>query len=110
MSFIHNTNQQMYLFDPYYGLTETELKYLKESWAEVFANEIFPMINEDRFSVLYSDNPATRPNNPVNVNMGLIMLREMFVQTDEEAQTSLYFDIRYKYALHTTGSLLNNSG
>jgi hypothetical protein len=102
VSFCHNTNQQMNIFDPFYGLTEREAKRLKNSWAEVFSSTIFPIINEDRFSVLYSDNIATRPNNPVNVYVGLLMLREIFRQSDEEALDSLMFDVRYQYALHTT--------
>jgi hypothetical protein len=43
-----------------------------------------------------------RPNNPVNVYFGLLILREVFGQSDEEALYSLMFDIRYQYALHTT--------
>jgi len=52
--------------------------------------------------VLYSDNLASRPNNPVNVYFGLLILREVFNQSDEEALNSLMFDIRYQHALHTT--------
>lgn len=102
MSFCRNTSQQMNLMDPIYQLTERERKRLKNSWAEKFSNEIFPLINEERFSVLYSDNPASRPNNPVNVYVGLLMLKEIFTQSDEECLDSLMFDIRYQYALHTT--------
>jgi hypothetical protein len=102
MSFCPNTSQQMNLFDPIYQLTERERKHLKNSWAEKFSHEIFPLINEERFSVIYSDNPATRPNNPVNVYIGLLMLKEIFTQSDEECLDSLMFDIRYQYALHTT--------
>ena len=102
MSFCRNTAQQMNMFDPLYKLTEREKKRLKNSWAEEFSKIIFPLINEERFSVLYSDNPASRPNNPVNVYLGLLMLKEIFGQSDEEALDSLMFDIRYQYALHTT--------
>ena len=90
------------MFDPFYGLTKREQKRLKNSWAEQFSSNIFPLINEQRFSGLYSDNYATRPNNPVNVYFGLLMLKEIFCQSDEEAIDSLMFDIRYQYALHTT--------
>jgi hypothetical protein len=72
------------------------------SWAETFSKKIFPFINEDGFKVLYSDNKASRPNNPVNIYFGLLILREIFNQSDEEALNSLMFDIRYQYALHTT--------
>lgn len=90
------------MFDALSNLTERERKRLKNSWSEKFSSEIFPLINEDRFSVIYSSNYASRPNNPVNVYLGLLMLREIFSQTDEEAIDSLIFDIRYQYALHTT--------
>lgn len=102
MSFCRNTSQQMSVFDPIYNLTERELKKLKNSWSEEFSCRIFPLINEERFSVLYSDTYASRPNNPVNVYFGLLMLREIFSQSDEEAIDSLIFDVRYQYALHTT--------
>ena len=78
MSFCRNTSQQINLFDSTNQLTERELKHLKNSWSEQFSKEIFPLINEARFSVIYSDNPATRPNNPVNVYIGLLMLKEIF--------------------------------
>ncbi len=84
------------------NLTEREQRILKNTWAEEFSNTIFPIINEDRFSVLYSSNPASRPNNPVNVYVGLLMLKDIFAQSDEEAMESLLFDIRFQYALHTT--------
>jgi hypothetical protein len=102
MSFQLNNAQQMAVNDALLSLTERERKYLKDSWAETFSKKIFPFIEEDRFSVLYSDNPASRPNNPVNVYFGLLILREIFNQSDEEALNSLMFDIRYQHALHTT--------
>ena len=102
MSFHLNTNQQMALHDSLLSLTEREMKHLKGSWAETFSKKIFPFITEDRFSVLYSDNSASRPNNPVNIYFGLLILREIFNQSDEEALNSLMFDIRYQHALHTT--------
>ena len=102
MSFQLNNEQQMAINDALLSLTEREMKYLKGSWAETFSKKIFPFIDEDRFSVLYSDNPASRPNNPANVYFGLLILREIFNQSDEEALNSLMFDIRYQHALHTT--------
>ena len=102
MSFHLNNAQQMAINDSLLSLTEREMKHLKGSWAETFSKKIFPFIKEDRFSILYSDNPASRPNNPVNVYFGLLILREIFNQSDEEALNSLMFDIRYQHALHTT--------
>ncbi|MEA2087484.1 MAG: transposase [Candidatus Caldatribacteriota bacterium] len=102
MSFQLNNTQQMAIHDSLLSLTERERKYLNNSWAETFSKKVFPFIKEDRFSVLYSDNPASRPNNPINVYFGLLILREIFNQSDEEALNSLMFDIRYQHALHTT--------
>jgi len=102
MSFHLNNAQQMAINDSLLSLTERERKYLNNSWAETFSKKIFPFIAEDRFSILYSDNPASRPNNPINVYFGLLILREIFNQSDEEALNSLMFDIRYQHALHTT--------
>ncbi len=102
MSFQLNNAQQMAINDALLSLTARETKYLQDSWAETFSKKIFPFIDEDRFSVLYSDNPASRPNNPVKVYFGLLILREVFGQSDEEALNSLMFDLRYQYALPTT--------
>lgn len=102
MSFCKNTSQQLRINDPLNGLSVRERKRLENCWAKEFGDVIFPLFNEARFSVLYSENHASRPNNPVNVYLGLLILKSMFQQSDEEALDSLLFDIRYQYALHTT--------
>lgn len=103
MAFKTNQFQQMNLFDPLYSMSERNKRFLQKSWANDFANIVFPAINEERFSVLYSDNAATRPNTPVNVTVGALLIKEMFGHTDEEFLETLLFDIRYQYTLHTTG-------
>jgi len=80
MSFQLNKEQQMDIYDSLFLLTEREIKHLKGSWAEIFSKKIFPFIDEDRFRVLYSDNPASRLNNPANVYFGLLILKEIFNQ------------------------------
>ncbi|MBO5158435.1 MAG: transposase, partial [Lachnospiraceae bacterium] len=65
MSFRTNDCQQISLNDKLTNLTEREKKALDKSWAKIFADEIFPAIDEERFAVLYSDK-ASRPNTPVN--------------------------------------------
>lgn len=66
-----------------------------------FAEEIFPAINESIFSVLYSDK-ASRPNTPVNIIIGSLIIKEVLNMTDDEMVEALMFDIRFQYALHTT--------
>ena len=102
MSFVLNDSQQFSLNDPYYSLTDRERRFLKNSWSYYFSENIFPKINEKRFSVLYSDNPASRPGTPVNVLIGALLIKEMRNQTDDDILESLLFDYRYQHALHTS--------
>ena len=101
MAFVANNSQQLSLMDSTFNLTERERKFLEKSWAKTFADKIFPSINEEIFSVLYSSN-ASRPNTPVNVIVGALILKEALGDSDEELVEALMFDIRYQYALHTT--------
>jgi len=99
--FCKNVSTQASLFNPIEKMPKYLVDILKKSWCHSFREYIFPYINEERFSVLYSDNHATRPNSPVNVIIGLLIIKEIFQQSDEELIGSLYFDIRYQYALNT---------
>ena len=101
MSFRTNESQQLSLFDASFGLTPREQKALERSWAKVFADDIFPAIDEERFSVLYSDK-ASRPNTPVNVIIGALIIKELYDLSDDEVVDNLMLDPRYQYALHTT--------
>ncbi len=53
MSFFTNPSQQMTLDDSTYHLTKREQKALEKSWAKPFAEEVFHMIDEELFRVLY---------------------------------------------------------
>ncbi len=66
MSFATNQSQQISLFDATANLTDREDRLLEKSWAKYFAENIFPEIEEEPFSVLYSDRPS-RHNTPVNL-------------------------------------------
>ena len=102
MAFAANERQQIRLEDSTFNLTQRGQRFLKRSWAEYFSQHIFPLINEERFAVLYSSNPASRPNTPVNVIIGLLMLKELFNLTDDNLLETVIFDVRFQYALHTT--------
>src|SRR5690554_3418587 len=101
MSFVKNDCTQISFNDSMLSLTERERKFLDKSWAKPFADNIFPAIKEDDFAVLYSD-VASRPNTPVNIIIGSLILKELLGLTDDEVLESLMFDIRFQYALHTT--------
>ena len=101
MSFKTNECQQLALEDSFIQLTERERKALEKSWAKFFADEIFPVIDEQRFSVLYSDKDS-RPTAPVNVIISALIIKELFDYSDDELFENLMFDLHLQYALHTT--------
>ena len=101
MSFKTNDVEQLSLFDSFTNLTAREQKALENSWAKVFAEEVFPKIDEKPFAVLYSEK-ASRPNTPVNVIIGACIIKELFDYSDDEMVEGLMLDLRLQYALHTT--------
>ena len=101
MAFRTNDSHQISMYDSFQSLTAREQKALEKSWAKTFADEVFPQIDEKRFSVLYSDK-ASRPNTPVNVIIGALILKELFNLSDDEVVEDLLLDPRFQYALHTT--------
>lgn len=78
MSFVKNDNQQLTVLDSTFNLTEREKRMLEKSWAKIFADKVFPAIDENIFSVLYSKK-ASRPNTPVNVIVGALILKELLM-------------------------------
>lgn len=101
MAFKSNSYQQISFQDSFNGLTSREQKVLEKSWAKVFADELFPAIDEEPFRVLYSSE-ASRPNTPVNICIGALIIKEIFGISDDEVVENLILDPRYQYALHTT--------
>lgn len=102
MAFSANKHQQLSLDDNFNQLTDRTRKFILNSWAGGFAEKIFPLINEERFSVLYSSNTFSRPNTPVNILIGALLLKEMCGLTDDELLLNILTDVKYQYALHTT--------
>ena len=58
----------------------------------------FCRIDEDIFAILYSDK-ASRPNIPVNVLVGLEILKSGFGWSDAELEDALHFNLQVRYAL-----------
>jgi len=102
MSFKTNDYQQITLDYRFNALSSRTQKIVLKSWAKDFAEIVFPAINEDRFSVLYSEQSFSRPNTPTNVTVGSFMLKEMRGLSDDEPLDSICCDTRFQYALHTT--------
>lgn len=102
MGFRTNSHQQISLTDRMNRLTEREQRYFAKTWAKPFAETIFPLIDESKFSKLYCEDNG-RPNTPVNIVIGALFLKEINQLTDEELHESILFDTRFQYALHLTG-------
>ena len=102
MSFKANNLQQITLTDSFNSQSQRTQKIVLKSWAKDFSDIVFPAINEERFAVLYSDHRFSRPNTPVNVMIGALMLKEMNGLNEDELLQAICCDVRYQYALHTT--------
>ena len=74
------------------------VKRLHRSWAATFREEVFQRIGEDGFAVLYSEK-GSRPNTPVNILVGLEILKEGRHWSDEELYDHFCFDLQVRYAL-----------
>ncbi|MBE1554488.1 transposase [Sporosarcina limicola] len=90
--------QQFSIDDRFLNFPKYILEALQNSFAEGFYTDIFLKVNEDRFSVLYSET-FSRPNKPVNILVSLLILKELHTLSDEKLISSFYFDYRYQYAL-----------
>ena len=102
MSFVLNDSRQISLFDDLAFLSKRKLQMIEKSWAQAFSDHIFTRINEHIFAPLYSENTNSRPNAPINVVVGALILKDFINLTDEEITESCEFDFRFQYALHTT--------
>lgn len=101
MSFVLNDAQQMTLFETEAFLSKRKQRMLQNSWPQAFSDCVFTKIDETIFAPLYSSNSNSRPNSPVNVIIGAMILKEYKGLTDDEIIEEMELDDRYKYALHT---------
>lgn len=86
------------LFSGLNELPDQLREQLEASWAGTFYNEIFVRIDETIYEVLYADDPS-RPNTPVNVLVGLEMMKDGNGWSDEEMYENFCFNIQVRYAL-----------
>jgi hypothetical protein len=89
---------QQTLFSSISSLPEKILGRLETSWAGTFYQQVFARIDEERFGVLYADEPS-RPNIPVNVLVGLEILKSGFGWSDEEMYDHFCYDVQVRLAL-----------
>jgi len=73
-------------------------KIMDRSWVPGFRDLVFKKIDERRYAELYSD-VDSRPNFPVNVWVGLEVIKGMFDYTDAELLEQFHFNLLTAYAL-----------
>ena len=97
--FQENKNHlQSKLFTVETPMNNTRKLVLKNNWSEKFYEKIFRSIDEKPFNALYS-NSNGRPNFPVNILVGLEIIKEMHAITDEQLYENYHFNYLYQKAL-----------
>lgn len=71
---------------------------MNKSWAPAFRRLIFEKIDEHRYAELYST-VESRPNFPVNIWVGLEIIKGMFDLTDQELLEQFHFNLPTTYAV-----------
>ena len=79
-------------------MTPKKVRLLQRSWAEVFRYQALPLIDEQRFAPMYCPDNG-RPNRAVQTVLGVLILKEMFDLTDQEALDQLDFNLLWHHAL-----------
>jgi hypothetical protein len=91
-------HRQQSFFSSEHLLPDTLRDRLLGSWAETFYQEVFCRLDETIFAPLYSQE-ASRPNIPVNVLVGVEILKSGFGWSDEELYEQVSFNLQVRHAL-----------
>ena len=94
-------NEQVDMFGKEIKWTKYMEKRIRRGWSGYFHDVIMPSINEEPYRVLYSKDEASCPNTPVNVLIGLLILKPLINMSDENLIDELLFNEKVQYALHT---------
>jgi hypothetical protein len=90
------------LFDPLDHLGPKRRKLLKESWADIFRNEILCELPVEKFATYFKDNFG-RPTKELYTVMGVIILQQARDLSDEDTVDQLAFNQKWHYALDING-------
>lgn len=95
---------QISLLEPAFGLSAAKQARLAKTWAWQFREQCLPRIDEEAFASAYCPDNG-RPNTPIRVLVGLLVLKDIFDYTDEEALDAAAFDVRWQTALGLTDDI-----
>jgi hypothetical protein len=95
------TSNQASLLEPAVSLLPAKQARLEKSWGWLFRLHCLPRIAEADFASAYcADNG--RPNTSVRLLVALLILKDVFDLTDQEALDAAEFDLRWQTALALT--------
>jgi hypothetical protein len=92
------TSPQRSLFGVEHGLDEAKRARLEKSWAHQYQRKALGLIDESRFAK-YFDPTNGRPNKSVRLVVSVLIFKEIFNLTDEEALARLEWDLSWHHAL-----------
>lgn len=93
------SDSQLPLFDAAQFMTERQRKQCERSWAGAFREKVLPLLRkvEGEFAVMFSADEG-RPNRPVELVLGALVLKDVFDLTDRETLQHLDFDALWWWA------------
>ncbi len=94
----NGSHRQKSMFGSLNELPPKQQQRPAQSWAGTFYDEIFTRIDETPYAVLYDDRPS-RPNIPVNILVGLEILKAGFGWSDEEMYENSCDNLQVRHAL-----------
>ena len=94
----NNKHLQTTLFGTVHQLPGGVKKMLNKSWAPAFRKLVFERIDESRYAERYSA-VESRPNFPVNIWVGLEIIKWMFDYTDQELLEQFHFNLLTAHAV-----------
>ena len=95
--------KQMSFFNTLSTLSERRINWLLGTWAFAFRLFIYPLINPALFDCLYSSS-FSRPANPPQVVVSLLLIQQMFGKTDDEMhEWMMGGDLALLFATNTLG-------
>lgn len=95
----NETHRQQDIFGLEPQLSPELRKRLHGSKEYAFYKEVFCRIPEELFAELYEAEPASRPNAPINVLVGAMILQHLRDWTFEELLDRMAFDLKVRAAL-----------
>lgn len=91
-------SNQFSLNSSFFWMKDEYRQLLADGWAGCFRKNITEKIDEIPYAVLYSNVPS-RPNAPVRVVIGMMLIESLFQMSETEVRLGTIFDMQIQYAL-----------